>query len=254
MKQPQYSKNVCEGCGKNFELTKKRYSSGYEDLSAQIEIAPDVFVTVCGSTKNNAYWRHDTEYAPRIGCLRKAYERKALCPGCGTPRGYGEGAFSPVCADCDELIQRAKTTLGDRPTTYSLHVNLVSSVWPESLGYGNDESPRDFAKNLLDTIARIAQCTGPRKGPDELTSSRGICLGGGKSSHGQVAVQLDDKQRAAVEALGAAVKTFADAMYRQGRKDGRDLLTGLATGAVSISDFADKHQSWNEEEEKEGSA
>lgn len=252
-KTKQYSESTCDGCGKNFEIDRGSYSKD-KAIAAKIEIAPDVYVRVCGSSKYNSdYWRHDTQYTPKIGCLRKAFEAKNVCPGCGDERERGEGAFSGICGGCMELIDRAKTTLGDRPTTYSLHTDLISSTWPDSSTwtYGKDTTPRDFSKKLLNVIARIAQSTGPRKGPDDYPHGHGVRLPRTRGSdYGDVAIQLDEKQRAAVEELGAAIKAFADAMYNQGRRAGRDLLGGLATGKVSIRDFEEKHKTWSEEEEE----
>lgn len=253
--KPKLSENVCDGCDKQFEMGPNQYSGDKEDIAAEIEIAPDVIVTVCGSTKNNYhYYRHETRYAPRVGCLRKAFEKKNACPGCGDEREGGEGAFSPVCGDCADHIERAKTVLGDRPSMYSLNTSLIASHYPasSSYDYGKGQTPSDFADKLLSLIARCAAAKGPRKGPDDdLHGHHGVPLPreGRGGSFGRVAVELDEAQHAAVEELGAAIKTFTDAMYHQGRRDGRDLLGGLASGAVSISDFADKHQSWNEEEE-----
>jgi hypothetical protein len=242
---------TCDGCGKAFELDG---SSDYDDyIEATIEIAPNVIANVCGSTKYNSdYHKHDTRYPPKISCLRKAFETKNVCPGCGEARQSGDGPFGSVCSNCSGLIDRAKATADDRYLTYSLHTNLISTVWPDSsVDEGN--APRDAAEKLLDTIARIAQAKGPRKGPDELHDGRGIRLppkrtntGGGK-----VSIQLDESQRKAVEALGAAIKAFAMAMYNQGRRAGRDLLGSLASGQVTIDDFETKHQRWVDEEETE---
>jgi hypothetical protein len=63
-------------------------------------------------------------------------------------------------------------------------------------------------------------------------------------------IELDDEQRAAVEELGAALRGFADTMYYQGRRDGRNLLGGLASGEYSIRDFEEKAKRWTDEEEE----
>lgn len=246
----QKNKNLCDGCGKPFDFDYQAYRRN-KDRVAIICLAPGVEVRVCGTSKHSsAYWRQvDTEYAPKLACLRKAFEARNVCPGCGEPRESGDGPIGPVCSVCAELIKRARTTLGDRPTTYLLHTDLITSAYPESRG--EEPKPHELAERVLETIARIAQSTGPREGPDTLPQGCGIRLPESRDNYGDVSVQLDAKQREAVEKLGAVIKQFTDAMYHQGRRAGRDLLTGLATGDVSIGDFADKHTQWNEEEQED---
>jgi hypothetical protein len=239
----------CQGCGKPFRQVKQSYTVGTKPLATDVEIAPDVIVRVCGSERNNDYYADGGDYAPRVGCLRKAFEKAAVCPACGNERRYGRGAFSKACGTCLEKISRADKE-GAPPKRYALNFHLISpSRYPSSARVFGDRTPSDVARELLQTVARVAAASGPRRGPDDLESCHGIDL---PKSHyspsAAAAVELDEHQRDAVVRLGELITEMADAMYMQGRKDGRDLLGRLASGDVSIREFEDRHEAWKDEE------
>jgi hypothetical protein len=244
---------VCDGCGKPFE--QRDGYSGWRDVSADVEVAPEVQVTVCGSTRyNKFYYAGEFEYAPKLPCLRKAFEAKNVCPGCGE-EDTGRGPYDVVCPDCRDALARSKEIVGDRPSNYCLDVSLITEHYPESSPHRwpkDKPTPRECADELLDIIVRIAAAQGPRHTGETTTYGFGAVLGTGRTSahSGMPRIELDDEQRAAVEELGAALRGFADTMYYQGRRDGRNLLGGLASGEYSIRDFEEKAKRWTDEEEE----
>ena len=228
----------CDGCGKELPVLNtnpKYYGDPVDGVS--VEIAPEVVVNVCATTRYSMRW-HSVESVmnPRLPCIRKAWEKARACAGCGEIDFHNP--FEGICDDCTRALARAKDLDADAPRLHSLDTSLIASHYPDR------EVP---AAELLKLIADVAAAKGPRS----RDGSFGIVLGARRrSAHsGMPSVELDDDQVKAVEALGAAIKAFADGMYHQGRKDGRNLLGQLMTGESSISDFEETHKRWQEEEE-----
>lgn len=228
---------TCDGCGVKLQYINDGPSIYDPPDGVTVEIAPETIATVCSTKRYTLHWKTtESSYNPKLPCIRKAWEKARACPGCGEETNPFEG----LCGGCQDILARARQTVGDKPKNYSLDTSLVSTHYP-----GDD------AHELLSTICDVAAAKGMRR--------RGVLWGqvlGGKrreAHSGMPSVELDDDQRVAVEALGAAIKRFADARYHQGRKDGRDLLGQLASGEASISDFEEQHTRWRVEEEAEDS-
>jgi len=243
--------DTCEGCGKPFE---RAYGYNTRPIVASVEIAPDVTVNVCGSTHNNAlYYRPMDGYAPKLSCLRKAFETHSACPGCGTEHSRGErGPYDAVCDNCRDTLIRARDTLGDKPGSYCLDTSLITEQYPSDRASECPDgapTPSQCVDELLDTIVRIAAANGPRHSGRDV--EWGAVLGADhRSAHsGMPRVELDDGQRVAVEELGSAIRKLTQAMYHQGRRAGRNLLGGLATGEYTIREFEERQKYWSDEED-----
>ncbi len=241
----------CDGC--NAPLQHVDMGPAFTSPNGvRVQIAPKTTVTVCATMRYSGLTFREKESTanPKLPCIRKAWEKAQACPGCGTIVNPFEG----LCSACRDRLSRAQEMLGDRPTNYALDVSLVSGVYPESLHQnGKELSPRWRADELLTLITRAIASAGPRR--MQLTSGYGRVLGDTgcrATAHGGMpSIELDDGQKAAVQSLGAAIRAFADAMYHQGRRAGRDLLGGIAAGKLSIDDFSERIQRWDAEEGKD---
>jgi hypothetical protein len=242
---------TCDGCGKVPEICAVRF-----------KVAPGVEVVVCAKPRSGSYGRGHYEYDPRILCLRRAHARANVCAGCGYAYSehYPERAYGAVCSDCRSALERVTTVAGDEPGVYALDWSLIGSHYPETVRVrkipGLAEPPETYSRRVLDLVARVAAASGPRRIGRDVEAGRDfvqttvLASQRGQSAHtGHVRVELDDGQREAVETLGEAIRQLVDAMYAQGRRDGRDLLGGIARGEYSIGDFTECIEKWESEEE-----
>lgn len=232
---------TCDGCGKALKHINSGEIYGPGPDGVTVEIAPDHVITVCAINRyvSATFHTKDSTSNPKVPCVRRAWEKASVCPGCGTHVGT---PFEGLCDGCATLLTRAKTTLADEARPHCLDRNLVSSVYPS----GDASKAADA---LLELIVDVAAATGPRRRRDRgrgrvLTTDRSRTSG----HTGMPTVELDDGQVKAVVALGAAIRKLADAMYAQGRKDGRDLLGTLARGEMSVHDLNERVETWTDRE------
>lgn len=234
---------TCDGCGKTLTRINSGEIYGPGPDGVTVEIAPDHVITVCAVNRFVAMTFRTTESTsnPKMPCLRRAWEKASVCPGCGA---NDANPFEGLCDACATLLARARTTLADEARPHCLDRYLVSSVYPS-------DDAGAAADALLELIVDVAAATGPRRRRDRgrgrvLTTDRSRASSGGHT--GMPTVELDDGQAKAVVALGAAIRKLTDAMYAQGRKDGRDLLGTLARGELSVNDFNERVEKWADRE------
>ena len=238
--------NKCDGCSKELEHVDSHPDYCRSPDGVRVELAPDAKVVVCATSRYPNMTFHSVEATvnPRLPCIRKAWEKAHVCPGCGECNHHNP--FEGLCNDCADALARAKETLGDRPAAYCLDTSLVSSVY-----LGRDDK-EDVIGTLLDGLTRIASARGPR--------SRGKDVGWGKTltgdgkhhkAHtGMLRIELDNDQREALEQVTGQIRALVDTSYLCGRKAGRDLLGNLADGTYSIAEFSDQHARHTKEEDE----
>lgn len=229
--------SACAGCGK--ELKRPNY-------------AP------LGDGKEYAFCSGRSYRSVSDTCVKKAVRKLRICPGCGE-QGKAKPGF--ICIACKDAITQARSTQGRSKDLrwYQLDYRswlpggfstIVRNEAERELKIDTHGFPEKLIQALVDAfvVGRSARCgsylgyeyneNGTRKKAEPIVPDNY------KHSY------LGDVDGPAFEVTpeqAAALKTFLELLSKElrlqrmtGRKEGRSLLAGLASGELSVVSWTEK--------------
>lgn len=185
------------------------------------------------------------------------------CPGCKVVHEYRTS--TDVCHDCSQLLLDGKLLRKEREELAKKKENVLVLVpqqphWlPHVYDNGNvvQKAFHELGqavgvpiteKDYENSINGFAGARGPHVTRDDAKLLVGEAAAGHYGSSDDV-YAFTKRAHAAIVALWQAVKEWGDSRNAQGRKEGSNLLVGLATGEYSVKDF-NKHTRDAEKPEK----
>ena len=157
---------------------------------------------------------------------------KKPCPGCKKIK-LGRSA-NDVCDDCAQLLHKAEWMEKElSPSDNEIVISFAKrSHWNKYLF-----TKAKTGQNLMDIFQRIAEA-GSQKTTSQSTEFQLLGkIDGWRSSSDTTYRTMSKLLAEAVQDLRIAVEQALELEYKQGKKDGHNMLIRLADGDLSINDF-----------------
>lgn len=171
---------------------------------------------------------------------------KGPCPGCKTGQRHPKDS---VCSDCKQLMATGaaavKKAAGDAAAGTVQPFIWASTYWCIPYYYGPGVDCSRVQAVLFDLVAMVSdmQPEGTAKGEykqpgDHRTFECWPAVIEGHKYHDWVrVVHMKPKDREVIQALDQVLRDTMAGAYAAGKRDGRNLLLGLASGEVSVGGF-----------------
>lgn len=168
---------------------------------------------------------------------------KKPCHGCGeVPKSYEGGPIEGVCFDCAKLLKFAKKTqaanqaakdLKTYRAPWAAHALPYLSHVRTSFGRTEGRPADIFVNSYFALIGLLSR-------PSDTWSQQDVPVidGSDRSNQGGTVV-MQPEVRDSLSAIHAAVRDMLEEAYEQGKLTGRNLLTGLASGEITVDTFND---------------
>lgn len=198
----------CEGCGKR--LNDEPYHS--EPYSTTNVAGRDVYL--CGGGRSYKGVKRE--------CLLKALTKLSLCPGCGEEVHHWP--IETICDGCKRDLDMA-SKVKENKTEIPVHRKLPSWYSIARSSSDEDAEHREAEKPIKEFLAVLARILSPKSHVND---------------YGDATVEIKTSQVEALGELPKAIEGLWRAAHEVGRRRGKNLLLGLATGEVSVEEFSER--------------